>query len=83
MFTPMALPVFLVLVVIGVPVVCGTLIALAAILKGGGTKKRERVEADESRLIQELHQGMNRLEARIEAIETILMDRELHKEKLQ
>lgn len=79
---PTALPILIVLIVIGVPVVCGTLIALAAILRGG-SKKNERQEAEETRLIQELHQGMNRLEARIEAIETILMDQEQHKENLR
>jgi phage shock protein B len=51
-------------------------------LKGGGSiRQGEPLNADETRLIQELHQGMARMEKRVEALETILMDREAHHEK--
>ena len=38
-------------------------------------------DPDEARLIQELHQGLGRLEERVESLETILMDRPPDKDK--
>lgn len=43
--------------------------------KGDGAET-ERLRAEETRLIQELHQGLTRMEQRLEALETILLDRE-------
>jgi phage shock protein B len=51
------------------------LIALA-ILKGGKTKKGQKMEADEARRAQEIYQGITRMEERIEALETIILERE-------
>ncbi len=33
-------------------------------------------DADEARVIQEIHQGLARMEERLEALETIIMERE-------
>lgn len=44
------------------------------ILTRGDAKANEARQAEETRLIQELHQGLTRMEARIEALETILLD---------
>jgi phage shock protein B len=44
------------------------------IVKGDATEKNERLKAEETRLIQELHQGLSRMEKRVEALETILLD---------
>ena len=44
-------------------------------LRGGGSKKARRVHTEESRMMQDLHQGLEELSGRIEALETILMDR--------
>jgi TM2 domain-containing membrane protein YozV len=47
---------------------------------GKGNKIRqwtgEQLSTDETRKIQELHQGASRMEARIEALETIILDYE-------
>jgi phage shock protein B len=50
-------------------------LALAKIKKGGSLRQSERLDADEARLIQQLHQGLSRMEERIEALEIILLDR--------
>jgi len=61
------------------------LIDLVVILCGeftdkGGNKIRqwtgEQLSTDETRMIQELHQGFFRMEERIEALETIILDYE-------
>ena len=61
-----------VLLIFGGPVF---LIALA-ILKGGKTKKGRNMEAEEARRVQEIYQGINRMEGRIEALETIILEHE-------
>jgi phage shock protein B len=61
-----------VLLIFGGPIF---LIALA-ILKGGKSKKSRNMEADEARRVQEMYQGINRMEARIEALETIILEHE-------
>ncbi len=57
---------------IGLPVICGTLIAMVKILKVGGRKER-KTTADETRVIQDLHADMEKLENRIESLEGILI----------
>jgi TM2 domain-containing membrane protein YozV len=61
------------------------LIDLVVILCGEFTDKEgnkirqwtgEQLSTDETRMIQELHQGSYRMEERIEALETIILDRE-------
>lgn len=85
MLTPMfhmsAMPLFFTLIVIGLPVICITVLILAAILKSSGGKQRQASDAEETRLIQEIHRDMNRLEDRIEALETIIIDHERSKGK--
>ena len=46
------------------------------IISRGGSGKRDGIQAEETRLIQELHQGLLRMEERIDALETILFDAE-------
>jgi phage shock protein B len=61
-----------VLLIFGGPIF---LIALA-ILKGGKSKKGQSIEADEARKAQEIYQGITRMEERIEALETIILEHE-------
>ena len=61
-----------VLLIFGGPIF---LIALG-ILKGGKTKKGRNMEAEEARRVQEMYQGITRMEGRIEALETIILEHE-------
>ncbi|MEO0794419.1 MAG: phage-shock protein [Verrucomicrobiota bacterium] len=62
--------------VIGLPIICGTAIAIVAILKGSSSKKKDSLDEDETLLLQEIHAGMARLEKRIDALETIVIENE-------
>jgi len=79
--------VLIVLIVIGLPVVCMTLIKLAKIMKGDssrtrtGGRSRGSADIDEAQLMQDLHRGLSRLESRIESLETIVLERESSKER--
>jgi phage shock protein B len=55
-------------------IVCGTFIAVVAMIKGKSTKVRKELDVEETRLIQELHRNLNTLEDRMEALETIILD---------
>ena len=46
------------------------------ILKGASTQRDRQSRDQEARLIQEIHHGLSRMEERVEALETILLDRE-------
>jgi len=72
MFNPSFLPVYIVFIVIGIPVICGTVLAL---VKMGKSKKGAQLDEEEARIMQELHKGLSKLEKRIESLETIIIDK--------
>lgn len=74
-------PLIAIIIVIGLPIICGTLIAMVAILKKGSssTKKKSKSETEETMMIQEFYQSLTKMESRIESLETILLERERRK----
>jgi phage shock protein B len=67
-----------ILLALGIPIVSilsGTVIALAKMLRGerGGA---DGPSEEETRLIQQMHHQLERMEERIEALETILIETE-------
>ena len=57
-----------------IPAVIGGTIVISIKLLRGGTSRKD--QAEDSRIIQEIYQGLGRMEQRVEALETILLDRE-------
>ncbi|GHB96325.1 hypothetical protein [Cerasicoccus arenae] len=76
----MTLTAILILTGIGIPVLCGSAIAIAAIFKGSSAITSKNLSTDETRILQEIHQGLTRMEKRIEALETIVIENEKHRE---
>lgn len=57
-----------------IPLVVGVTIVISIkLLKGGAARKDQ---AEDSKIVQEIYQGLSRMEERVEALETILLDRE-------
>lgn len=54
----------------GLFIICWTIVKLVG---RGGVRN---ASAEEARLIQEMHQGLVRMEQRVEALETLLLERE-------
>jgi phage shock protein B len=54
-------------------IIGGTIVVSIKLIKGKSSRKDQ---ADDSKVIQEIYQGLSRMEERIEALETILLDRE-------
>jgi phage shock protein B len=62
-------------IVLALAIVGSTILMAIRIIKGGVTGKQRAQEAEEARMIQEMFQHLSRMETRIEALETILLDR--------
>ena len=63
-------------IVLALAVVGSTILMAIKIIKGGVGRKQQAQEAEEARMIQEMYQQLSRMEARVEALETILLDRQ-------
>lgn len=68
----------IVAIVFGSLVLClaiigGTILLGVKIKKGGLSPRDQRSRAEETRMIQEIYEGLERMEERIEALETIIL----------
>ena len=72
-------PILIVFILVGLPVMSATLIKLARIMKGedGGRNRPEWPHSDreEAEIMQDIHRTVTRLEKRIDALETIVLDK--------
>ena len=67
-----------IMMALGIPIVAivgGLFVEALKVLKGKPSSKTAELSQEETRLIQDVHQGLVRMEKRVEALETILMDR--------
>jgi len=62
--------------ILALAIIGSTILMAIKILKGGLSKKGQKLQTDEARMIQEIYQGLSRMEGRVEALETIILDRE-------
>ena len=61
-------------IVLALAIIGSTILMAIKILKGGFSRKGQQLEADQARMIQEIYQGLSRMEERVEALETIILD---------
>ncbi len=71
--------VFIVAIVFGsiltfAALICGTVLAIIKMRRSGISKGSRNSQSDEARMIQEIYQGLSRMEERIDTLETILME---------
>jgi phage shock protein B len=62
-------------------IVAGTILMAIKLIKGGVSRAQQSQQADEARTIQEIFQGLSRMEDRVEALETILLEREKEEQR--
>ena len=63
--------------ILALAIIGSTILMAIKILKGGlWSQKGRKLQTDEARMIQEIYQGLSRMEGRVEALETIILDRE-------
>ncbi|MBW1828912.1 MAG: phage-shock protein [Deltaproteobacteria bacterium] len=63
-------------IVLALAVIGSTILMGLKIIKGGASPRGQKTQTDEAKIIQEIFQGMTRMEERVEALETILLERE-------
>ena len=63
-------------IVLALAIIGSTILMAIKILKGGVSRKGRQLETNEARMIQEIHQGLSKMEDRVEALETIILERE-------
>jgi hypothetical protein len=57
-------------------VILGSTVLMAIkIIKGGISPGYKKLEAEETKTIQEIYKGLSRMEERVEALESVLLDR--------
>ena len=60
--------------VLALAIIGSTVLMAIKILRGGLSRKGQKLQAEETRMIQEIYQGLSRMEERVEALETIILD---------
>ena len=69
----------LIILILAIPlaIVLGVVtIAIVAILRGGKSDNARRLDAEEAKTMQQIYQGLEKMEKRVEALETLLLERE-------
>jgi phage shock protein B len=61
--------------VLSLAIVGGTILMSIRLRQGGLSKKDREQQMNEAEMIQEIYSGLSKMEKRIDALETILMDR--------
>jgi len=60
--------------ILALAIIGSTIIVAIKVLKGGLSRGGQKTQAEEAKMVQEIYQGLSRLEERVEALETILLD---------
>jgi phage shock protein B len=60
----------------GISLIIGVLFSSIKMLRRDGIGNARKVQSNEALLIQKIYQGLNKMEARVESLETILMEKQ-------
>jgi len=63
-------------VVLALAIIGSTILMGLKIIKGETSRKGQKLQSEEARMVQEIYQGLLKMEQRVEALETIILDRE-------
>ncbi|MCH6256071.1 phage shock protein B [Puniceicoccaceae bacterium K14] len=59
----------------GIPIICGTILALVKQFHQRQGKMSSQLNSEESKIMHDLYKGLERMEKRIDALETIIIDK--------
>ena len=63
-------------IILALTIIGSTILMAIKIRKDGGSRKSRQIETNETRMIQEIHQSLSKMEKRVESLETIILERE-------
>ena len=72
---PLVFVLFIIFIVVGIPVICGSIVSMNKMGRGKRSRSIQQLDAEETRLMQEIHQSLSRMEKRVEALETIIINK--------
>jgi phage shock protein B len=59
--------------ILALAIIGSTILMAIKILKGDASRKGQKLESEEARTVQEIYQGLSKMEKRIEAVEAIIL----------
>jgi len=62
-------------VVLALAIIGSTILMGIKIIKGGVSRAGQKSQAEEAKMIQEIYEGLSKMEQRIDSLETIILDR--------
>jgi len=62
-------------IILGLAIIGGTILMTIKYRHGGLSREDRQKQAQDTKMIQEIYRGLSKMEERVEALETILMDR--------
>jgi phage shock protein B len=62
--------------ILALSIIGSTILMGIKILKGGISRSGQKIQSEEARMIQEIYLGLSRMEERVDALETIILERE-------
>jgi len=63
-------------IVLALAIIGSTILMGIKIIKGGVSRSGQKSQAEEAKMIQEIYEGLSRMEQRIDSLETIILDRQ-------
>jgi len=63
-------------IILCLAIISGTILLGIRIAKGGISRKSQQSRTEDAKMIQEMYQSVTRMEERVEALETILLEKE-------
>jgi phage shock protein B len=63
-------------VIMALVIIGATILMAIRFFKGGASGSDRRARSEETRMIQEIYRSLTRMEERVDALETILLDKE-------
>jgi len=61
-------------VVLALAIIGSTILMGIKIIKGGVSREGQKSQAEEAKMIQEIYEGLSKMEQRIDSLETIILD---------
>jgi phage shock protein B len=61
-------------IIVGLAIIGGTILMVIKYRHGGVSREDRERRNEETKMIQDIYRGLNSMEKRVEALETILMD---------
>ena len=61
-------------IVLALAIIGSTILMAIKIIKGGVSKSGQKYQAEEAKMIQEIYEGLSKMEQRVDSLETIILD---------